>query len=198
MTSPFSIEEVEEAIWSCEGNKSPGPDGFNFNFIKSCWSTIKGEILGVLDQFHANGRFPKASTSSFVALIGKKKNPQELTDFRPISLIECIYKIISQILAMRLKGVLSGIISSTQTAFIKGRQILDGVLVANEVINFAKKKKKPLYLFKLDFEKAYGLVCWKFLDYMMERTRFCEKWRSWMKACISTGHVSVLVNGSPT
>lgn len=101
---------------------------------------------------------PKAFSSSFVALIGKKKNPQELVDFGPISLIGCIYKIISKILASRLKGVLPGIISTTQTAFLKGRQILDGVLVANEVINYAKKKKKPLYLFKVDFEKAYDSV----------------------------------------
>lgn len=198
LIAPFTMEEVEEAVWSCEGNKSPGPDGFNFNFIKACWETIKEEILGVLHQFHSNRTLPKAFTSSFVALIGKKKSPQELGDFRPISLIGCIYKIISKVLASRIKGVLPGIISTTQTAFLKGRQILDGVLAANEVINFSKKKRHPLLLFKVDFEKAYDSVSWGYLDYMLERTGFCGKWRGWMKACIYSGHVSVLVNGSPS
>lgn len=119
-----------------------------------------------------------------MALIGKNKNPQGLNDFRPISLIGCIYKIIARLLATRIKGVLLGIISTSQTAFLRGRQILDSVLVANEIINAAKKKKWLMYLFKLDFEKAYDSVSWKFLDYMMVRTGFNDKWRMWMNACI--------------
>lgn len=72
----FTMEEVKEAVWICEGDKSPRPDGFNFTFIKSCWETIKEEIFGVLVQIHANGKVPRAFKSSFVALIGKKENPQ--------------------------------------------------------------------------------------------------------------------------
>lgn len=85
-------------------------------------------------QFQTNGKLPRAFTSSFVALVGKKKNLQGLNDFWPISLIGCIYKIIANVLALRLKGVLLGIISQSQTAFLQGTQILDGVLLANEII----------------------------------------------------------------
>lgn len=73
ITAVFTMEEVEDAIMSCEGDKSPGPDGFNFTFIKSCWNTIKDEIFELVTQFHDNGKLPKAFTYSFVALIGKCK-----------------------------------------------------------------------------------------------------------------------------
>lgn len=66
LTAPFSLEEVKDAVWSCGEHKSPGPDGFNFTFIKVCWDTIKEEIFGVLVQFHSNGKLHKAFTSSFV------------------------------------------------------------------------------------------------------------------------------------
>lgn len=158
LTEPFTMEEIKEAVWSCESSKSPGPDGFNFLFIKECWNTVKEEILELMKQFHTNGKIPKAFIASFVALIGKTQNPQRLSEFWPISLIGCMYKIIAKILATRLKGVLTGVISPTQTAFLQGRQILDGVVVANEVINVVKKKKWPAMLFKVDFEKAYDSV----------------------------------------
>lgn len=98
-----------------------------------------------------------------------------MNDFRPISLnIRCVYKIITKILASRLKGVLPGIISPSQTTFLQWRQILDGVLVTNEIINLAKKKR-TVYMFKVDFEKAYDLVSWKFLYYVLRRIGFNDK-----------------------
>lgn len=195
-----SMEEVEEAVWGCEGNKCPGPDDFNFNFIKSCWNTIKDEIHQVLLQFHKNGKLPKAFTSSFVTIIGKTKNPRGLNEFRPISLIGCIYKIIAKILSSRLKGVFPGIIAPSQTAFLQRRQILDRVLVANEIINVAKnKKRRSAYMFKVDFEKTYDSESWKYLDYIYAtKMGFGEMWRMWMSACIFSCSVSVLVNGNPT
>lgn len=136
--------------------------------------------------------------SSFVPLIGKVKSPHRLNDFRHISLIGCIYKIVAKVLAARLKGVLPSVVSSSEAAFLQGRQILDGMPVANEVINLVKRKKWPMHLFRVDFEKAYDPVRWSFLDYMLSRMGFNEKWRSWMNACIFSGSVSVLMNGSPT
>lgn len=82
-------------------------------------------------------------------------------------------------------------------AFIKGRQILDGVLIANELVDEASREKKEVMLFKVDFEKAYS-VTWEFLEYMMRRMCFEEKWRKWVGECLSTTKVSILVNGSPT
>ena len=89
-------------------------------------------------------------------------------------------------------------ISETQSTFVKERQILDGVLIANEVVDEARKLKKELMLFKVDFEKAYDYVDWSYLDEVMRKMTFLILWRKWIKECVSTATTSVLVNGSPT
>ena len=83
------------------------------------------------------------------------KHPQAFNGFGPISLIGCVYKIVAKILANRLKKVLSNVIDERQTAFLKGRHMLHGVLIANEVMEEAKRCKKPCLVFKVDYEKAY-------------------------------------------
>ncbi|GKV34385.1 hypothetical protein SLEP1_g42760 [Rubroshorea leprosula] len=98
----------------------------------------------------------------------------------------------------RLKEVLDGIVGEQQMAFISGRQLMDGVVVANEVIDEVKKKKKKTFMFKINFENAYDKVSWKFLNYMMQRMGFCGIRRNWTMECLRTSLVSVLVNGSPT
>ncbi|MCH84850.1 RNA-directed DNA polymerase (Reverse transcriptase) [Trifolium medium] len=116
-------------------------------------------------------------------------------DFRPISLLGSLYKLLAKV---RLSKVMDSIISSNQSAFIKGRFLGDGVVVVNEVVDLAKRSKKECVIFKVDFERAYDSVSWGFLDYMMARFGFGEKWRAWMKMCVCNGNLSVLVNGFPT
>jgi hypothetical protein len=134
----------------------------------------------------------------FVTLIPKLASPLELKDFRPISLLGSLYKLLANVLARRLASVMNSIISPSQSAFLKSRHLVDGVLVVNEVVDYAKKAKKECLIFKVDFEKAYDSVDWGFLEYMMRRVGMCEKWVAWMKACVFGGSMSVLVNGSPT
>jgi hypothetical protein len=136
--------------------------------------------------------------SYFLALIPKGSSPQALGDFRPISLFGCLYKIVAKVLAARLAKVIDSVISNTQLAFVKGRQLVEGVVVVNEVVDFAKKSGKECLIFKVDFEKAYDSVEWIFLDYMLRRFGFGEKWHGWMKASICSGSLSVLVNGCAT
>lgn len=109
-----------------------------------------------------------------------------------------MYKVIAKLLALRLSKVINSVISFYQTTFIKGRNILDGVVALNEIMEYAKKEGKPCMIFKVDFEKAYDSVSWEFLDYMMLRMGFNPKWRAWIRACLHSATVSVLVNGSPT
>ncbi|GKV07285.1 hypothetical protein SLEP1_g19080 [Rubroshorea leprosula] len=97
-----------------------------------------------------------------------------------------------------IKKVLPKLISGTQSAFLGGRQITDGILILNEVVEEIRRKKISSFIFKADFEKAYDSVNWDFLDEMMRRLGFGEKWRLWIKECLQTASVSVLVNGSPT
>jgi hypothetical protein len=94
----------------------------------------------------------------FCALIPKVSSPMELKDLRPISLLGSLYKLLAKVLARRIAGVMNSIISPSQSAFLKGRHLVDGVLVVNELLDFAKKSKKECLIFKVDFEKAYDLV----------------------------------------
>ncbi|CAJ2637811.1 unnamed protein product [Trifolium pratense] len=114
LTEPFTEEEVKEIIWSSDGNKSPGPDGFNFNFLKTCWSIVKSDVMNFVEEFFVNAVLPKAITSSFLTLIPKKDHPESLSDYRPIFLIGCLYKILSKLLTNRLKRVLGKLISPCQ------------------------------------------------------------------------------------
>jgi hypothetical protein len=198
LVAPFTAEEIDDVIMSCDGFKSPGPVGFNFAFIKSIWELMKGEVRVLFDQFHGNACLPSSIFSYFITLIPKVKDPQFLGDFRPISLLGCIYKLVSKVLAARLAKVIDFLIPKTQSAFIKGRYIVDGVVAVNEVIDYAKKSNRGCLILKVDFEKAYDSVDWGFLDYILLRFGFCDKWRAWMRACVCSGHMSVLVNGCPT
>jgi hypothetical protein len=92
LLEPFHEEEIRETIWSCDGNKSPGPDGFNLNFLKACWSIVKKDVIAFFKEFHENAFLPKALTSSFLTLIPKKDHPLGLHDYRPICLIGSITK----------------------------------------------------------------------------------------------------------
>ncbi|GJR17850.1 RNA-directed DNA polymerase, eukaryota, reverse transcriptase zinc-binding domain protein [Tanacetum coccineum] len=136
--------------------------------------------------------------SSFIALVPKVQDPLHVSDFRPISLIGCQYKVIAKVLANRLLQVANSIVSEVQSAYIKGRQIIDGPLMVNEIINWASKKNKHLFLFKVDFEKDFDSLDWRFLDHTMDQMGFILKWRNWIKGCLNSTFGSVIVNGSPT
>ncbi|GKV49208.1 hypothetical protein SLEP1_g55970 [Rubroshorea leprosula] len=198
LTAPFNEEEIRSAVWDCDSSKSPGPDGFNFKFIKTMWEDLKTDIVGFIQEFHEQGRLVKGSNSSFIVLIPKVENPQRIEEFRPISLIGVMYKIVAKLLANRLRRVLGRVIGEQQMAFIEGRQLMDGVVIANEVIDEAKKKKMKSFLFKVDFEKAFDKVCWDFIDYMLSRMGFNVMWRGWIQECLRSSMISVLINGSPT
>jgi hypothetical protein len=107
-------------------------------------------------------------------------------------------KVLAKVLANRLNAVIGKVISETQSAFVKYRKILDGILLANEVVNDVNKRKKEMLMFKVDFEKAYDSVEWGYLDSVMAKMGFSTKWRQWIMTCVSSATVSVLVNGSPT
>lgn len=118
-------------------------------------------------------------------LIPKKANPQKVGDFWPISLIGCMYKVLFKVLANMLRKVMHVLISEGQSAFIKGKQILDGIMIANEVIDDAKRKKNEEVFFKVDFEKAYDYANWSFLDFKLCSMGFCNTWRMWVKECLT-------------
>ena len=154
--------------------------------------------MNAVQSFAEGESWPKGTNASFITLVPKVANPQHLNEFRPISLVGCVYKIISKILSSRLKRVLNKVIDPRKSAFLEGRGLLDSVLVANETLEEVKRKKKECVVFKVDYEKAYDSVSWEFIYYMLGRLGFDGKWIEWIKNCLESSSLSVLVNGSPT
>jgi hypothetical protein len=161
-------EEVWEVVRKMKGDKAPGPDGFSMAFFQKCWEVIKKDIMAVFKEFHETGKFEKSLNTTFVALIPKKAGAMEIKDFRPISLISGVYKIISKVLTSRLNSVMGKLVSHTQSAFVPGRQILDSILMANECVDSRIRSREPGLICKLDLEKAYDHINWDFLLYMLE------------------------------
>lgn len=141
LVESFSEQEVWNSIKSCDGNKAPGPDGFNTQSIKMGWTFMKKDIMAFMDEFHRNCRLPKCINSSFITLVPKVDNPLELKDYRPISLIGCMYKILAKVLATRIKSTIPTVIGEVQSAFSGGKNIQDGIQIANEVVDFWKKSR---------------------------------------------------------
>lgn len=137
---------------------------------------IKEDLCRVVNEFHINGRLTRGCNSSFIVLIPKKEGAVELNQFRLISLIGGLYKIISKLLSLRMKVVLGTLVGDSQSAFLTDRNILDGVVILNEVVEDAKRTKEARLVLKVDFAKAYDSVDWEYLFEMLRLMNFPPKW----------------------
>ncbi|OMO55184.1 reverse transcriptase [Corchorus capsularis] len=177
LTQPILEEEVKWATFEMGAHKAPCPDGF----------------------FHGGFMLRELNRTNIV-LIPKVASPEEVSDYRPISLCNFAYKIISKILANRLKKWLDLVITQNQNAFIANRQIQDNILIAQEVfhhLRLKKKRKRCELALKLDLNKAYNRVEWGFLEAVLLKLGFCRKWVSWIMQCISTVSYTLVMNGRP-
>ena len=154
--------------------------------------------MGFFREFHEMSRFVKSLNATFLVLVPKKGDAEDVKDFRPINLVANLYKLLVKVLANRIKKMMGKVISGSQNAFVKGRQILDAILIANEAVNLRLKDNVGGVLCKLDIEKAYDHVSWSLLMAVLKKMGFGERWIKWIEWRISTMKFSILINGSPS
>eukprot|EP00253_Pinus_taeda_P035212 PITA_35212 len=193
-----TLAEVEEVIMNMKRGKSPRPDGFTVEFYQAAWKFMGQDILEFVEESRLKYRMWSGINSTFLTLIPKNNNTEEAQGFRPIALCNVIYKVISSLVAKRLKPLLPSIISPEKTGFVEGRKILDGLVVAQEVIHSLNQNKRKGMMIKLDLSKAYDRLNWRYLSAVLEAYGFEKRWIEWILSMVSTPIFSILVNGLPT
>ena len=198
LISEFTREEVELALKQIHPTKAPGPDDMSAIFFQKYWDVVGNDISSmILNVVNSNMSLAEINKTN-ITLIPKTKCPSRMSKFRPISLCNVIYKLVSKVFANRLKKILPHIISENQSAFLSGRLISNNVLVAFELMHYLEHKregKESFMAVKLDMSKTYDRVEWVFIEKVIERMGFHEKWVSIIMQCISTVSYSILRNG---
>lgn len=158
---------------------------------------MKKDIMEVVREFQNLSYLDWRLNTTFVTLIPKKEGEKTIFDYRPISLLSRVYKMIGKALAKRLSSVLMSLISDNQCGGVEGHQIHEGILVANELIDSRLKLGEPGLVYKLKFKKAFDTVSWRFMDALFHKFGFGLKWRNWLLTCWKLAKFSILVNGDP-
>jgi len=164
LIKPFTTIEVERALFMMEANKAPGPNGFTAGFYQHHWKLLGPRITNVVLNFLHGGEMPPEVNMTTIVLISKVKNPQEMKEFRAISLWNVLYKLCSEVLANCVKVYLDEIVLEEQSAFMLGRLITDNVLIAYECTHYLQRRKgkSGACAIELDMAKAYDRVEWEY------------------------------------
>ena len=184
LTKPFSEEEVRKVMFDMKENTGPGP---GVSFCKNCWDSIKEELMEMVNDFYLGSLDIARLNYGVITLVPKVAEANNVKLFRPIGLLNVSFKIFTKLLMTRLNTVADKIISSSQTAFIKGRYIVDGVVMLHEIVHELQPKKQRGVIFKIDFEKAYDSVSWDFVEDVLKKKGFEERLRSWITQTVRGG-----------
>jgi len=198
LTAPVTMMELKKALESMNPDSAPGPDGFTARFFSYCWAIIKYDLLKMIRFSQETNKLGGSTNSSFLALIPKEKGAASFNRFRPISLCNTGYKLVTKIIASRIKNILPKIIPENQGGFIKGRKILDNIILVQEAIHSSCSKKEKGMVIKLDLANAFDRVRYDFLFTVMTKFGFSTTFINWIKGCICGPWIAPLVNGRPT
>ena len=189
---------MKDAVFALKRHSSPGPDGFTGAFFTSFWEIIGSSVIAAIQNFFSSRKILKSLNTFFLALIPKSGAPKSFNDYRPISLLNFSFKIITQIMASRLAPLLPSLVSPNQAAFIRGRSIHDHIALAHELVQRLKLKLAGGSLcLKLDISKAFDKLKWSFLLKTLAKMGFSSEWIELVQQCVCTSRGSVLINREP-
>ena len=169
---PFRQDQIISALREMNGDKAPSLDGVMIALWQDCWDAVRKDVMDLFKEFFEKGTFTKSQNATFIVLIPKKGGAEEWSQFRPISLVESLYKLIAKVLANRLKKVVGKVVWKDQNAFVEGRQIIDASLIAKEIVDYWNKKRVKGVVCKLDIGKTYDGINWQFLLKIMHHMGF--------------------------
>ena len=196
----FEASEVATALQEMAPLKAPSPDGMPPLFYQHFWSTINQDVTSSILSWLNSGTIPTPPNHTFITLVQKINSLEYAHKFCTISLCNVLYNIYSKVLANRLKKLLPSIITKHQSAFTKGRLIYDNILVAFETLHSLQNYKGGNYGYmalKLDISKAYDRVEWYYLEGIVRKMGFRERWINLVMGCVKTVSYSILVNREP-
>ena len=190
-------DEIKEALFSIGEDKSPGPDGFTSCFFKKSWNIVGDLLCDAVLEFFESTSLLKQVNHSAIVLIPKTAHSSSVQDFRPISCCNITYKVISKVLAGRLSSILPSLVDQAQSAFVKGRSMVDNIHLAQELLrNYNRKRVSPRWMAKVDIKKAYDTVSWSFLNGVLSCLGFPSCFVGWIMECISSPSYSLVINGA--
>lgn len=174
--APVTDEEVKAVIFSIPDDKSPGPDGFTSGFFRDTWAIIHKEVCYAIKDFFRHGKILREINNTMIILVPKIPCPKVVADYRPIACCNVIYKAITKILTLRMQSVMESLIDPAHGAFVKGRSIVDNVLVCQGLVRgYSRSDGIPRCLMKLDLRKAYDLLDWRFLEAILKGLKFPDQ-----------------------
>lgn len=196
LTAIPSADVIKDLLFSLPNSKAPGPDGFSAEFFKESWSVVGGDVIAAVRDFFISSYMPRQTNATVLSLIPKVPGASSLSDFRPISLCNTVYKIISKILASRLKIFTEEAVQGNQVGFVKGRVLCENVLLASELVSgFQKPGRTRRGCIQLDISKAFDSIEWEFILNILHAYELPELFIKWIRLCISSPHYSISLNG---
>ncbi|KAG7577371.1 Endonuclease/exonuclease/phosphatase superfamily [Arabidopsis thaliana x Arabidopsis arenosa] len=196
LTSIPTPEEVTSTVFSLPRNKAPGPDGFTVDFFINSWSVVGPSLIAAVVDFFKTGKLLKQVNATILALIPKTDSADRLGEFRPISCCNTIYKVISRLLAKRLKLFMDLAVQRNQVAFIKGRLLCENVLLASELVaDFNTPGPVSRGCLQIDISKAFDNIDWGFLTNILVALDLPTMFINWLTECFTTPSFSVALNG---
>lgn len=197
MQSIPSPEEITKTLFKLNPNKAPGPDGLTSGFYKAAWGTLGAEVIVSIGNFFQSAFLPASTNATILTLVPKKPGASKIVDYRPISCLNTLYKVVSKLLVSRLKPVLSSLILPNQTAFVEDRLLLENTILASEIVNNYHKENGPKRItFKVDIKKAFDTISWEFIFNCLQGLNFPGQFMRWLQACICTTNFTVGYNGT--